>query len=81
MFQTNVVEKMKTYNLCSKTFSPGNRAVYEMWKHIVQPGRPQMIIWRMRTASLTPKATNTQSENAPIIAESCYLLHVKMLVN
>jgi hypothetical protein len=33
-----------------------------MWKNVVQPDRPQMIIWRMRTASWIPEATNTQSE-------------------
>jgi hypothetical protein len=32
-----------------------------MWKIIVEPGRPQMTIWRMRTASWIPKATNTHS--------------------
>ena len=35
-----------------------NRAVYEiMWKNIVQPGRPQITIWRMRSACWIPKAT------------------------
>jgi len=29
-----------------------------MWKHIVEWGRPQMIIWRMRIACLIPEATN-----------------------
>ena len=38
------------------------RAVYEiMWKN-VEPGRPQMTIWRMRVACWIPKATSTQSE-------------------
>jgi hypothetical protein len=32
MSQTEVVEKIKTYILCSMTFS-GNGAVYEMWKN------------------------------------------------
>ena len=31
-----------------------------MWKHIVEPGRPQMAVWRMRIACWIPKATNTQ---------------------
>jgi hypothetical protein len=30
-----------------------------MWKNIVDPGRPQMTIWRMRFACWIPKATNT----------------------
>jgi hypothetical protein len=33
-----------------------------MWKNIVEPGRPQMTIWRMRIACWIPKATNTQSK-------------------
>jgi hypothetical protein len=33
MFQTKVVEKIKTYSLCSITFFPENRAVCEiMWE-------------------------------------------------
>ena len=28
-----------------------------MWKNIVEPGRPQMTIWRMRIAFWIPKAT------------------------
>jgi hypothetical protein len=44
MFQTKVVEKIKTHVLCSIIF-PENRAVYEMmWKNIVEPDRPQMTI-------------------------------------
>jgi hypothetical protein len=44
MFQTKVVEKIKTHILFSVTF-PENRAVYEiMWKNMVQGNRPQMTI-------------------------------------
>ena len=32
-----------------------------MWKNIVEPGRPQLTIWRMRIACWIPKATITQS--------------------
>ena len=32
-----------------------------MWKNIVQPGRPQTTICRMRIACWIPKATNTHS--------------------
>jgi len=37
------------------------RAIYEIiWKSMVEPGRPQTtIIWRMRTACWTTKATDT----------------------
>ena len=37
-----------------------NHAVYgKAWKNIVQPDRPQITEWRMRTAYWIPKATNT----------------------
>jgi hypothetical protein len=40
-----------------------NRAVNEiMWKNILERGRPQMTIWRMRSACWILKATNTHSE-------------------
>jgi len=39
-----------------------------MWKNIVERGRPQMTIRRMRIACWIPKATNTHSEYATIIA-------------
>jgi hypothetical protein len=39
------------------------RAVYEtLWIKVVEPGRSQMAIWRMRIASYILKATNTLSE-------------------
>jgi hypothetical protein len=46
VFQTKVVQKIKTRILCSISFfSPQNRAVYEvMWKNIVEPDWPQMKI-------------------------------------
>jgi hypothetical protein len=37
-------------------------------KRIVEPGRPQMAIWRMRIACWIPKATNTHSEYETLIA-------------
>jgi len=33
-----------------------------MWKNIVERGRAQMTIWRMRIACWIPKATNTHSK-------------------
>jgi len=60
MFQTKGAEEIKTYIVCSTTFYLENRAVYEiMWKNIVQRGRPQMTIWRMRVACWIPKSKNT----------------------
>jgi len=44
MFQTEVVEKIKTHNLCSETFSE-NGTVYEiMWKNVVELSRQQMNV-------------------------------------
>ena len=43
MFQTKVVEKIKTHILRSVTFFSESRAVYEiMWKSVVDPKRPQI---------------------------------------
>jgi len=37
--------------------------VYEtMWKNIVEKGRPQITIWRMRIACWKPKPTNTHTQ-------------------
>ena len=35
---------------------------------MVQPGRPQMTVWRMHIACWIPKATNTHSEYVILIA-------------
>jgi len=60
MFQTAVVQKIKTHFVFSDFFF--NRTVYEtMGENIVQLGRPQMTIWRMRIACWITKATNTHS--------------------
>jgi hypothetical protein len=52
MFQTKVVEKIKTHNL----------GVMIMWKNIVEPGRSQRKIWRMRIACWITKVTKAHSE-------------------
>jgi hypothetical protein len=62
MFQTKVVEKIKTHNLCSIIFFSENRTVYEMWKNTTEPGRPQMTTWCMRIACWITRATNTHSQ-------------------
>jgi hypothetical protein len=64
---SKVAVKIKAYILCS--LFTENSAVYEvMWINIVEPYRPQMTIWRMRIACWIPKATNTCSEYAILIA-------------
>jgi len=68
MFQTKVVEKIKTH-IVFNNFFPENRAVYEiMWKNTVERGRAQMTIWRMHIACSIPKDTNTHSEYVILIA-------------
>jgi hypothetical protein len=48
--------------------SPENGAAYEiMKKNIVEPGRPQMTVWRVRFACWIPKATKTHSEYVTLI--------------
>jgi len=39
-----------------------------MWKNIVESGRQQMTMWRMRIACWLPNATNTHSEHVIPIA-------------
>ena len=70
MFQTNDVKKIKIRILRSITsFFPENRAVREeMWKNIVEPGRPQTTIWRMCIVCLILKAINTHSEYVILVA-------------
>ena len=72
MFQTKVVGKIKTHILCSVTsyffIFFENRAVYMiMWQHMVDRGRQQVTIWRMRIACWIPKATDTHSEYVTLI--------------
>ena len=48
--------------MSSNIFFFENRAVYEiMWKNTVQPDRPQVTVWRKRTACCTTTAINTHS--------------------
>ena len=52
-----------------KFFPPENRAVYEiMWKNMVQRGRPQMTVRRMRIACWITKTAGTHSEYVTRIA-------------
>jgi hypothetical protein len=65
MFQTKVVEKIKTHILYSITFF---RKSYHEWdnvENIAEPGRTQMTIWRMRVACWITKLAN---------APQCYVI-------
>ena len=64
-----VVEKRKTHIFYSVNFFFESPSVYEiMCKNIVDRGRPQMTIWRMRILCWIPKATNTRSGYVILIA-------------
>jgi len=69
MFQTDLYRKSQHQCHVQQFFFSENRTVYEIIrKNIVEPGRPQMTIWRMRIACWIPKTTNTPSEYVIIIA-------------
>ena len=82
MFWTRVVEEINTHFVFS-SFFPRNRAVYEItWKNIVERGRPQMAIWRMRIACWITKAINTHLQYVICIAfplQQCFQEHTCML--
>jgi hypothetical protein len=68
MYQTKIIEKIKTNIWCSINFFK-NRALYEvMLKNIVEACRPQMTMWRMRNACRIPKATGAHTEYVILIA-------------
>jgi hypothetical protein len=60
--EKKVTEKVKINLLCSVA-SIEKRAFYEiMLENIVETGRPQMTIWRMRIACWIHNSTNIHSE-------------------
>jgi hypothetical protein len=70
MFNTKFAEKIKTHILCSVTFPPKNRAIYD---NVAKYGRSGQttddnVIWRMRIACWTPKVTDTNSEYVILVA-------------
>jgi len=70
MFRTNVVEETKTHFVFSNFFSENLNVYKIMRKNIVQRGRPQMTIWRMRVTCWITKATNKHSQYVILIASS-----------
>ena len=70
MFQTKIVEKIKTHILCSVTFFP---KIVPLWDNAEKYGRTRKatednIIWRTRFACWINKATDTHSECVTFIA-------------
>jgi hypothetical protein len=68
MFQTKVVEEVKTLILFSITFLKNHATNEIRWKNIVKLGRPHMTKWRMHIACWICKATNAHSEYVILIA-------------
>ena len=69
MFQAIVLEEIKTHILCSLTFFFfENPTLYEiMWKNIVERGRPQITIRRMRIVCCHRVTTQLQLINIIIL--------------
>jgi hypothetical protein len=56
-------EYLNTPYMFNNFFFPEKRADFELkWKNILEPGRPQITVWRMRIACWIPKARDTHSE-------------------
>jgi len=52
-----------------------------MWKNTVEPGKPQMTTWRMRTACRITESTNTHLEYVILVAFALgQWLHERVLV-
>ena len=86
MFQTKILEKIKTRILCpiiSLPPPPEYRAVYEiMWKNIVESDMLLMTIRLMRIACWILKAADTDSEYVTGISslqQQCLQGHISML--
>ena len=63
MFQKRICRENQNTQFVFSNFFSENRAVYEItWKNMVQPDRPQTIIWRMSIACWIPQATDRHSE-------------------
>jgi len=63
MLQVEAAEEITTHALRSVSPPPPeNRAICDiMWENIVERGRPQMPIWRMRIARCTNESTYTRN--------------------
>jgi len=71
IFQTEVVQKLKTHSLCSRNYFYENRAVYKIiWKKesTVEQATDDNITRRMRIACWITKAKDIHSEYVMLIA-------------
>jgi len=68
MFQTKILEKIKTLVICSVTFLKNLFVFYIFLYNNAVPDRPQMTIWCMRISCCVPKPTNPHSDYVTRIA-------------
>jgi hypothetical protein len=52
MFQTKLVEKIKTHSIFNNFFSENLFVDEIMWKYMVEPERPEMIV--LKRSALSP---------------------------
>jgi hypothetical protein len=82
---SNEICKENKNTFCVPYSFSENHAVYEtQWKNTLEPGRPQMTVWRMRILRWVTSATNTHSEyvvlsafygnNVSTNASHCYVI-------
>ena len=66
IFQTKVVDKIKTHVLCSMSISPNIVCLWDVEKNMVEPERPQVTLWR-RFGCWISKATRTHTQKYVIL--------------
>jgi hypothetical protein len=80
-FEGLQINHARTNRMHSETFFEYLAVCGIMWQNIVEPGRLQIKIWRMRIAFWIPNATNTHSKCVILI--SCQLqewLHASVCI-
>jgi hypothetical protein len=68
-YKNKVVEKVKTRILCSTFFLIVH--LWDMWKYIVEWGKPQMTVWCLSIACWVQTATNTHTQCVTLILFHC----------
>jgi hypothetical protein len=81
MFRTKLVQKIKTHILCSVTLKKTCPVCEIILKHVVEPGRSQVTMWRVLFACWIPEATNTHSEQLRLIAVALSRLYVTLYIH
>ena len=66
MFQTEIIEKIKTHFVFGTFFSKTIPFMRKCGKNTVEWGTPQMKVWRMHIACWIPKATYTHTHTHSI---------------